>query len=158
VREAALLHVLRHPGIVSYREAFVTRSGFICLIMQYATGGDLHDFLQAQRMRVNEMLQEMQILRWLVQLLTALWFLHERHVRHRDIKARNIFLRGEGKVIQLGDFGISTVLDSADGFVSSAIERCFGAVLQLLRCHSGQGRQQLRAGHARFPQVPRSGA
>mmetsp|Transcript_132141 Transcript_132141/g.294529 ORF Transcript_132141/g.294529 Transcript_132141/m.294529 type:complete len:387 (+) Transcript_132141:102-1262(+) len=121
LQEAALLHAHRHPGIVGYREAFITRSGYICLIMEYADGGDLHEFLQTHRFRGGTLFPELQVLHWFAQLLTALRFLHERYVLHRDIKARNIFLRGQGKVIQLGDFGISTVLESAGGSVSSAI-------------------------------------
>jgi len=114
LREAALLRVLKHPFIVGYREAFVTRSFQICLIMEFAEGGDLHQFLQRQRSR-GFAVPEAQVLGWFVQLCDALQYLHSNNVIHRDIKARNIFLRESGKV-QLGDFGIST---QACGEVSS---------------------------------------
>lgn len=120
LREAALLRALRHPHIVGYREAFVTRSGHICLIMEYAEGGDLQQFLQEHRHREGAALPELLVLRWAVQLCSALEYLHGRNVLHRDIKSHNIFLRKDSK-LQFGDFGISTVLRSNEDCVSSAI-------------------------------------
>jgi len=119
LREAALLRVLSHPNIVGYKEAFVTRSGFICLIMEYAQGGDMFHHLQ-QRAPIDAWIPEPQVLQWMAQLCCALHYLHERNVIHRDIKARNIFLRMTGEA-QLGDFGISAVVDSPDEQLSSAI-------------------------------------
>ncbi|CAE8648962.1 unnamed protein product, partial [Polarella glacialis] len=125
LREAALLKYLQHPAIVGYREVFITRSGYICLVMEFADGGDLAGYLQLQRQGGRTALPEMQVLAWLAQLISALRYLHHRNVVHRDIKAKNTFLRSsEAEVsvgrLQLGDFGISTVLDST-GSVSSAI-------------------------------------
>lgn len=119
LQEAALLRVLRHPHIVSYREAFLTRSGCICLLMEFAEGGDLHQFLQCQRLQ-GSMLLESQVLKWFYELCQALRYLHGLGIIHRDIKARNIFLRSSG-IVQLGDFGISTVADSSNGSVISAV-------------------------------------
>lgn len=119
LQEVALLRVLQHPHIVSYREAFVTRSGHICLIMEYAEGGDLHQFLQAQRLQAGYLL-EAQVLKWFSELCEAMQFLHGLNVLHRDIKAHNIFLRSSG-IVQLGDFGISTVADSQNGSVVSSV-------------------------------------
>ena len=44
---------------------------------------------------------------WLVQLLWGLWYIHKMRVVHRDIKPDNVFLAGGGKIIKIGDFGIS---------------------------------------------------
>jgi NIMA (never in mitosis gene a)-related kinase len=118
LQEAALLRVLQHPNIVSYKEAFLTRSGHICLIMEFAEGGDLHQYMQGQR-HMGEMVSEMKVLDWFGQICQALQYLHGLNIIHRDIKARNIFLRATGAV-QLGDFGISTVADASNGAVSHA--------------------------------------
>lgn len=45
-----------------------------------------------------------------MQLLSAVNFLHSRRVLHRDLKARNVFLKNE--TVKLGDFGISKILNS----------------------------------------------
>eukprot|EP00928_Gymnodinium_smaydae_P064945 TRINITY_DN48163_c0_g1_i1.p1 TRINITY_DN48163_c0_g1~~TRINITY_DN48163_c0_g1_i1.p1 ORF type:complete len:373 (-),score=70.65 TRINITY_DN48163_c0_g1_i1:68-1186(-) len=117
--EAALLRVLSHPNIIGYYEAFLTKSGFICTIMEYAQGGDLHGYLQKHALRCTNV-PEAKVWAWLRQLCEALRYLHDHNVIHRDIKARNIFLRQTGEV-QLGDFGISTVLDTSNESVVSAI-------------------------------------
>lgn len=119
LQEVALLRVLHHPNIISYRDAFVTRVGHICLIMEFAEGGDLHQVLQNQRMQ-GSLLSEHQVLDWFLQLCNSLQYLHGLNVIHRDIKARNIFLRSSG-IVQLGDFGISTVAESSTSNCSSAV-------------------------------------
>ncbi len=48
------------------------------------------------------------MLDWTVQLLSAVNYMHSRRVLHRDLKARNIFLKNE--IIKIGDFGISRIL------------------------------------------------
>lgn len=118
LHEAALLRVLRHPHIIRYGDAFITRMGSICLVMEYADRGDLHHLLEEHRFS-NELLHEALVVRWLAQLCDALTYLHERNVLHRDIKARNVFLRQGGDAL-LGDFGISSVMDSPIGLTNAA--------------------------------------
>ena len=48
---------------------------------------------------------------WLVQISSALEYIHARRVIHRDIKTQNLFLTGDNTV-KMGDFGISKVLES----------------------------------------------
>ena len=45
--------------------------------------------------------------RWLTQITSALVYLHERGIIHRDVKLHNLMLDGEGNA-KLIDFGIST--------------------------------------------------
>jgi len=44
---------------------------------------------------------------WTQQTVSALVYLHERGIIHRDVKLGNLMLDGEGK-IKLIDFGVST--------------------------------------------------
>ena len=42
LNEAKILEALsRHPNIVQFREVFKTKKGRLCLVMEYADGGDL---------------------------------------------------------------------------------------------------------------------
>merc|ERR1719160_1493857 len=75
LKEAALLRALDHPHIVRYHEVFITRSGSMCLIMDYADGGDLHVRLRKQR-DTGLPLPVACVIRWLWQLCDALKYLH----------------------------------------------------------------------------------
>eukprot|EP00471_Norrisiella_sphaerica_P001669 CAMPEP_0184486170 /NCGR_PEP_ID=MMETSP0113_2-20130426/7704_1 /TAXON_ID=91329 /ORGANISM="Norrisiella sphaerica, Strain BC52" /LENGTH=763 /DNA_ID=CAMNT_0026867919 /DNA_START=194 /DNA_END=2485 /DNA_ORIENTATION=+ len=115
--EVRLLSELAHPGIVEYVESFITGDQrFLCIVMGYCEGGDLTSFLKKRR---NRPLPEKDILNLFVQITLALHFVHTKNILHRDLKSQNIFLK-DG-MIQLGDFGISKVLDSTAGFAQTCI-------------------------------------
>lgn len=46
-REVENLKGLRHPHIVQLHDVFQTKR-FICIVMEYATGGDLYEYIQSQ--------------------------------------------------------------------------------------------------------------
>ena len=41
LREAKILEVLQHPNIVRFKEVYKTKKGKLCIVMDYADGGDL---------------------------------------------------------------------------------------------------------------------
>jgi NIMA (never in mitosis gene a)-related kinase len=42
LREAKILEVVsRHPNIVRFREVYKTKNGRLCIVMDYADGGDI---------------------------------------------------------------------------------------------------------------------
>ncbi len=41
IKEARILEALKHPNIVSFREVYKTKKGYLCIVMDYADGGDL---------------------------------------------------------------------------------------------------------------------
>lgn len=84
--------------------------------MAYCEGGDLCKYLRAQK----EILEEQQLVEWLVQICMALQYLHTRNILHRDLKTQNIFLTST-HIIKLGDLGIARVLDSASDLATTVI-------------------------------------
>ncbi|TDH11219.1 hypothetical protein EPR50_G00058540 [Perca flavescens] len=58
--------------------------------------------------REGRSLPETQVVDWLVQLLLGLHYMHARRVLHRDLKAKNIFLKRN--LVKIGDFGVSCLL------------------------------------------------
>lgn len=117
VKEAWLLKRMDHPNIVRFQEAFMTRRGRICIVMDYADGGDIRAEILAQHGRL---MAEARVLEWFVQICSALQHVHGRQVLHRDLKTQNIFLMASGQ-IKLGDFGISRVLDATKGLAKTLI-------------------------------------
>lgn len=84
------------------------RSVIICLFMIIA-GGTLADYIQK---RCNSLLDEDTILHFFVQILLALYHVHNKLILHRDLKTQNILLDKHQMIVKIGDFGISKILVS----------------------------------------------
>ena len=118
--EVAVLSRLRSPNIVAYVESFHHR-GALCIVMEYADGGDLEKTLQKRRGRL---LPEDMVLDWFIQICLALKYVHNRKILHRDLKPANIMLSTSGSgppVVKLGDFGIAKVLSNTMELARTAI-------------------------------------
>jgi NIMA (never in mitosis gene a)-related kinase len=46
LKEAKILEVLNHPNIIRFKEVYKTKKGKLCIVMDYADGGDLTKMLQ----------------------------------------------------------------------------------------------------------------
>lgn len=106
-QEAILLAKMKHPNIVTFREAFEA-DDHLYIVMEYCDCGDLLQTIKLQR---GKRFPEHTILHWFVQMCLAVQHIHEKRVLHRDIKSKNIFLT-ERRTIKLGDFGSARVLSS----------------------------------------------
>ena len=106
VQEAKLLEALKHPNIVTFIEVYKTKRGKLCIIMDFADGGDLQNRIKEQRGRP---FSEAQILDWFTQICLGMKHIHDRKVIHRDLKGQNIFLTKRG-FVKIGDLGIAKVL------------------------------------------------
>jgi len=99
-REHSILGELpTHPHIVELYHV-VENGDRLCLIMQFAEGGDLFDYvLKCGKLPLPE---AWRIFR---QLLSAVNHMHRFGFMHRDIKPENVFLDKNRNVL-LGDFGL----------------------------------------------------
>ncbi|NXA93306.1 NEK11 kinase, partial [Melanocharis versteri] len=104
--EAKLLSKLDHPAIVKFYASFVERDSF-CIITEYCEGGDL-DFKIQEFKDSGKMFTQNQVIDWFIQLLLGVNYMHERRILHRDLKAKNIFLKDN--LLKIGDFGVSCLL------------------------------------------------
>ncbi|NWQ89106.1 NEK11 kinase, partial [Burhinus bistriatus] len=104
--EAQLLSKLDHPAIVKFYASFVERDSF-CIITEYCEGGDL-DFKIQDYKESGKIFTQSQIIDWFIQLLLGVNYMHERRILHRDLKAKNIFLKNN--LLKIGDFGVSRLL------------------------------------------------
>ena len=85
MNEARVLEKLRrHPNIIRVREHFV-EEGRLCIVMDFADGGDLAQRIEAQRdaaanSEAPELFSEDMVLDWFVQICLALKHAHDRKV------------------------------------------------------------------------------
>jgi serine/threonine protein kinase/peroxiredoxin len=102
-REAALLANLRHSSLPKVMDYFDEAQGDF-LVMEYIPGNDLAELLA---LRDAPFSQE-QVLRWAIELLRLLEYLHTREppILHRDIKPANLKATKQGEIFLL-DFGLA---------------------------------------------------
>jgi len=104
--EARILAHLRHQHIVRALD-FGWERGMPYLVMEYAPGGTLQ-----QVFSLGKALPVSFILPTVLQIASALQFIHNHGVIHCDVKPANVLL-GPDNVVWLSDFGIATTLSSA---------------------------------------------
>ncbi|NXL50149.1 STKL1 protein, partial [Podilymbus podiceps] len=104
---------LHHSNICAYKELFVTwdnemSSLFLCLVMQHSGQGDLSTVIKEKRQK-SEKITDVVILKFLGQMVDALFYIHEQNVFHRNIKPSNILVTGEASFM-LSDFSTETLM------------------------------------------------
>ncbi|KAF8987238.1 kinase-like domain-containing protein [Cyathus striatus] len=100
IQERRLLEEIDHPFIVNLRYAFQDDENCF-FVLDLMLGGDLR--FHVERLRS---LPEGTVRFWIAQLSTALAYLHDAGIMHRDIKPDNILLDARGNA-HLTDFNIA---------------------------------------------------
>ncbi|CAF0810215.1 unnamed protein product, partial [Didymodactylos carnosus] len=91
-REVKIMKGLDHPNIVKLFEVIETEKT-LYLVMEYASGGKNVRFLFCKQFDNDK-------------IVSAVQYLHQKHIVHRDLKAENLLLDVELN-IKIADFGFS---------------------------------------------------
>ena len=95
-------------NIISYKESFFEdATSSLCIVMEYADGGDLYNKIMTYKKRGSNMPAK-EVWKLFIQIVKGLQALHERKIIHRDIKCANLFLTKDG-IIKLGDLNVSKI-------------------------------------------------
>ena len=99
-REVKIMKSLQHPNICRLYEV-IEENNKLYLIMEYASGGEVFDFLVAHgRMKEKDARVKFR------QIVSAVHYMHANHIVHRDLKAENLLLDADCN-IKIADFGFS---------------------------------------------------
>ena len=135
MQEASILAQLDHPSLPKVSD-FFSENGRDYLVMDFVTGKDLRQLLQA-----NEgPLAEEDILVWATQIIDALAYLHRQDppVLHRDIKPANIKLTLDNR-IKLVDFGLVKLMATDDERTITVVQGRGTALYTPLEQYGGDG-------------------
>ena len=101
LREVKTLRRLNHKNVVKLKEV-IRQQNDVYLVFEYMSGTVLDHLRESKRIRGSSGLPVDQIKYIMMQVLTALAFIHERGFLHRDLKPENL-LYSDGTV-KVADF------------------------------------------------------
>ncbi|XP_072546290.1 testis-specific serine/threonine-protein kinase 6-like [Salminus brasiliensis] len=96
-RELSILRTVKHPHIVQVHE-MITRAGLQVIVMEPAATDLYRKIVELGHIPMD------QAKMWFSQLLSAVAYLHQQDIVHRDLKCENVLLTADGQV-KLTDFG-----------------------------------------------------
>ncbi|XP_072949390.1 serine/threonine-protein kinase unc-51 isoform X2 [Epargyreus clarus] len=115
LRELTALH---HTNLVAMHDC-MDSPAYVYVVMEYCNGGDLADYLQA-----NRLLSEGTIRTFLRQLAEAMRAIHAKGIVHRDLKPQNILLTHNVTpprtphpseiTLKIADFGFARFLEEGN--------------------------------------------
>ena len=121
-RDIELWSDLRHPNVVMLI-GIVLKEDPQCMLFEYLTQGDLHEFLLANNMKpdssgtsadnTERALDSTDMSFFAIQIASGLEYLASQNFVHRDVAARNCLV-GENMTIKISDLGLCRDIYASD--------------------------------------------
>jgi len=116
--EVAMLRSFQHENIIAYHGYF-HRNDNLSIVMEYAPGGTLAAMI-ARQTDTGVPFPTDLVRVWSAQLASAMRYVHNQRILHRDLSTSNVFL-GRNSEIKLGDFGIAHRMNTMAGNMAETI-------------------------------------
>jgi serine kinase len=105
-RELEIWPKVNHPNVITMYDC-ILRSTKIYMILEYACGGDMLSYIQ----KLSGPVPDKDCKLWMRQICSALQYLHQNNIIHRDLKLENLLIDSK-RNIKLCDFGFSKDLNT----------------------------------------------
>ncbi|CAL8470958.1 g10500 [Coccomyxa elongata] len=102
MRETQIMHEMRHPNVMPLYCSFVHKEQ-LWMVMPYVAGGSLFGIISAN---YPQGLEEEVVATVALDVLRGLDYMHSHSMIHRDVKAANVLVNTDGRVV-LSDFGVT---------------------------------------------------
>ena len=101
LREVTILKSMDHVNIIKVYEVY-QYEGNLCIVQEYCKGGELFD-----RIIKNGSISENQAAKYMLQIVSAVQYMHSKGIVHRDLKPENIVFENnkEDCNLKIIDFG-----------------------------------------------------
>lgn len=105
-REITILRNMDHPNIINFFETYQD-SKYLYIVMEYCSGGDLMDRLLQKRY-----LAEREVCQIMFKLFSAINYVHQKKIVHRDLKLENVLFgdKTHNSDLKIIDFGLSAIV------------------------------------------------
>ena len=107
IQEICIHGKLNHSHIVAFYGFFEDKN-YVYIVLELCQKRSM-----AELMKRRKSITEPEVRYYLKQVLSAVQYLHENSIIHRDLKLGNFFINNEMKV-KIGDFGLATRIESGE--------------------------------------------
>lgn len=107
VQEISIHKTLNHKHIVAFYGFFEDET-YVYIVLELCQKRSM-----AELVKRRKFVTEPEVRYYLKQVLSAVQYLHENSIIHRDLKLANLFINHEMKV-KIGDFGLSTRIENGE--------------------------------------------
>ena len=112
VKEAWNISKLKHPHIIKVVDVF-EENGTAYYVMEYHNGGSLNSHIKKRGL-----FSEAEATQYILQIASALDYIHKQNMNHLDVKPDNVLLNSKGETVLI-DFGLSKCYDAEGEQTSS---------------------------------------
>ena len=121
-REARIMQLLAHPNIIRLLEVVETENSYY-MVMELVSGGDVMHHIMSNK---YSCLEEHLVKKYIKQMITAIHYMHEAGIVHRDLKVENLLL-DEADNIKIIDFGLSNFLHNPENLTINMVQTQCGS-------------------------------